>query len=613
MLRSLIIFICAVVQITAQTYKFAWITDTHIGYPEANSELDTVVSVINSMNEIKFVLATGDITEKGRNSELTTAKEILEKLRVPYYIIPGNHDTKWSESGCTKFAGLWGDDKFKFEFAGDVFIGLNSGIPWRGGGGHIKPEDLLWLEDEISKIDTLKEVYLAVHHPLDADVDNWFEVTNILRGHKIKAVLHGHGHSNKLNSFNGIPAAMSRSTLSKNQKSWGFTLVENSEEKLKFYEVDSEREPGFWGEIDKTITHSIPQIDSSLFINYSTNFQWQYDLESTLSTIPLIWEEKIYTADINGNITCYDTSGIILWDYTAFGNMYSKPAAMDGYLVLATIQGDLITLNAYTGEQLQTIGFDDTITSQLIMIDYKGESSLMFPKSTESKAAVVFGTANGKMYCYDVETLQEYWSNDKANGMIETEPLYINNKIIYGSWDTNLYCIDARTGLLIWKWSESDIFYYAPAACKPVTDGKKVYIATPEKFVYAIDLNLGTTSWKKNNFNAWESIGISADRKLLFIKSFENHFHVVSTITTNWVKDLNLKFGVDTMPVTPIEWNKNILFGTKNGDVYLIGKNYSAKKLFFMGTSRVHTIQHVKGNQFLASNMDGKLVLFSIN
>ena len=172
-----------------------------------------VVNDINKRDDIKFVIATGDIAEKGRNSELELAKQILDGLKTNYYILPGNHDTKWSESGCTKFIELWGDDKFEFDFQNVKHIGINSGIPWRGGGGHVSVEHLDWLKNVLKDTPADQEILFYIHHPLDGDVDNWFKVTNLLADHNIKAIFIGHGHANKLMNFSGIPAAMGRSTL----------------------------------------------------------------------------------------------------------------------------------------------------------------------------------------------------------------------------------------------------------------------------------------------------------------------------------------------------------------------------------------------------------------
>src|SRR5437868_9401689 len=88
-----------------KTFRFAFISDTHIGSPNGGAEEDLrrTVADINSMKDIAFVVITGDITELGTDEQVQLAKQILDGLSVPYYIIPGNHDTGWSESGGLTF------------------------------------------------------------------------------------------------------------------------------------------------------------------------------------------------------------------------------------------------------------------------------------------------------------------------------------------------------------------------------------------------------------------------------------------------------------------------------------------------------------------------------
>ena len=612
-MRKTLIFLFLLFNITLLPQeKFAWITDMHIGYEGADKDLTEVVGLINSFDDIKFVVATGDITEKGMNSELELANSILNKLNKPLFIIPGNHDTKWSESGCTKFKELWDDDKFIHTSGNTVYVGLNSGITLKGGGGHFTPEDIQWLKDELSDIDTSKEIIFFTHHPLDDNIDNWYKAVNILRNYKIKAVLHGHGHNNKILSYNGIPAAMGRSTLHKDKKSYGFTLVENNTDAMIFSEVTQDTLPRYWGTIHKNKKLKIPYHKPPKFKNNGAEIVLQKNMNISLSAEPLFWNDRIFVVDYSGLLTCIDTSGTTLWDYDMFGDVISKPVIGDGIIAAATLQGDLAILNVKTGEQIQTIGFDEPIIAPLKIFNYTGPNNLLIRKQTKSKAAILIATSSGKVICYDLETLQQHWMNYDAKGMIESEPMIIGNKIIYGSWDTHLYCIDNKRGNTIWKWQASKSFYYSPAACKPVTDGKNLYITTPEKYVYAIDLRQGLTVWKKKKYNAWESIGISRDKRKLFVKSFKDHFHVVSAITTNWVKDVNMKFGIDTMPTTPIEWNNIVLFGAKNGNVYLLDKKYKYKSLLFLGDARVQSVQQIGYNTFLASNVDGKIVVFKL-
>lgn len=596
-----------------QDFKFAWLTDIHIGYPGADAGLDSVVTLVNNLPDIDFVVITGDIAEKGRNDELQIAYDIIQKLEKPFYIIPGNHDTKWSESGLTKFSDLWGDNKFNFDFNGSKFIGVNSGIPWRGGGGHVAPEDLEWLDKQLSDENNYKHLFFFIHHPLDETIDNWYKVTNILRKHNISIVMCGHTHTSKMLEFNGIPSVMSRSTLAKGKPSWGCSIVEAKNDTVSFFEIDSVRTPEQYGTIVLTDSFSVPEIDSADVIDYNAEILWQKDLNTTLSATPLLYGDKIYTADYSGIISCFDSTGTLLWDYDSFGNLMSKPAISDGILVAATAQGDMLTLDAETGIPLQTIGFDTPVSSQLITINYTGKKSFMLPKPNNLTSAVVFGTSDGKLYCYDLETLENIWVNESATGMIETRPLLLDDRIYYGAWDGNFYCVDANTGLLIWKWRDGGNFYYSPAASVPVTNGENIFFTTPEKKVYAVDKLLGTTQWVTNDYRAWESIGISQKQNRLFVKSMQDKFHIISSASGNPVKNIDFGFGLDTMPIEIYENNNKIVFGAKNGEIFEVNNaDFSSRKLLFAGTSRLHTVQIVSDGVYLASNMDGKIIMFRV-
>ncbi len=600
--------------LTAQ-HKFAWITDMHIGLDSADVDLENIVKQINSFDDISFILASGNITEGGRNLEFDKAKEILDELDKPFLIIPGNHDTKSSNSSGSKFIEIWDNDKFIYNKENTVYIGMNSAIPLRSNGGHFRPEDISWLQEELSRIDSSKEIIFVSHHPMNSDIDNWFKVTNLLREKNIKLLLNGHWHKNEKTSFNGIPAVMARSTLDQ-----GFVIVENLKEKLNFFDVEKDTIPNFLWEIRKTDSLLIPQIDSTQFINNSVKIFFQKDIKTTLVAEPLFWKEKIYVADYTGLVSCYNIKGRLLWDYDTFGDITGKPSIVGNKFIVSTVQGELTILDAKTGDQIETIGFDEYLIAPPVIFNHKGAKKIIITKQTKSNSAVIIASASGKIYCYDLETLQELWTNDEATDMIEVAPMVIGNQIIFGSWDRHLYSIDANNGTTIWEWKSpipksiepNKEFKYSPAACKPVTDGKYLYFTTPDKIVNAVDLRLGTTKWKKKKYNAWESIGISQNKKRLYIKSNKDKFHIISARNGNLIKTVNVNYGSDTMPITPIEWNGKIVFSSKNGYVYRINKKLRYKSILFLGSARVHSIKVIDNKRLMASNMDGKIVIFNI-
>ena len=148
-----ILFLILNVSVNAQTktFRFAFLSDTHIGSPNgaAEEDLRRTVADINSMEGIDFVVITGDITELGTNRQLSVARQILDSLKVKYYIIPGNHDTGWSETGGLGYTKTFGYDKFHFEHNGIHFIGCASGPYVRMSDGHVPRDAMNWMKKEL--------------------------------------------------------------------------------------------------------------------------------------------------------------------------------------------------------------------------------------------------------------------------------------------------------------------------------------------------------------------------------------------------------------------------------------------------------------------------------
>ena len=110
--------VCVTLLLAAQPtdpFRFALVTDIHISGVESKEDLRRTVEDINSLSDIAFVIVSGDVTEFGSYEELHMAKLLLDELQVPYYTIPGNHDSNWSESGTNDFLRIFGNETFGFE------------------------------------------------------------------------------------------------------------------------------------------------------------------------------------------------------------------------------------------------------------------------------------------------------------------------------------------------------------------------------------------------------------------------------------------------------------------------------------------------------------------
>lgn len=585
--------------LSAQQARFAVVSDTHIGAGSAASALESVVAAVNSRPALEFVVVAGDITEKGRLNEFVQAKKILDGLKVPYYAIPGNHDSHWIGHGLTNFLKTWPEDRFFSQKRSDVFLGLNS---W--DSGHLAPEDIAWLKGKLAAVPLSAEVFLFVHYPPET-IDNWFCVHNLLKDRRAH-IISGHVHRTQLLTSGGISISTGRAAIGRTASdTWGFLVVEANSDRIDFLEVNGEKDPISVGSIMKSEWKPDAETPAKSSRSFGPNILWRKDLGTHLMAPLAVHEDRIFAADISGRISSFDLKGDILWTYGTGEAIISRPAIDEDLLWAAGRNGRLSVIDVNKGLLVKTKDLGETITSQPIVIE-EG------PKKRRALIVATYKDASGVLSCLDAETLDLLWANAQAGGMIQTRPLVASGRVVYGSWDGHVHCLSLDDGRELWTWTENDNFYYSPAGCGPVSDGTNVYVCAPDGFVSSINLETGRTNWRKP-FAAWESLGLSKDGRTLFVKSRLDEFNIVEAGSGRLIRKISPAHGRgDLMPVEPIEWKGAVLFGAQNGFIYQIDAEYRLTPLAFLGPAGVHTLQPLQGGLFAASNVDGQIVVFEL-
>jgi outer membrane protein assembly factor BamB len=71
-----------------------------------------------------------------------------------------------------------------------------------------------------------------------------------------------------------------------------------------------------------------------------------------------------------------------------------------------------------------------------------------------------------------------------------SSPAVANGKVYFGSGDGNVYAVDAKSGVLAWKFATGDVVHASPAVA-----GNTVYIGSWDGRLYAIDAESGQQKW----------------------------------------------------------------------------------------------------------------------
>ena len=592
-------------------FKFAWLTDTHIGSPKADEDLLRSVNDINFQDDISFTIISGDVSNIGTYAELSLAKQILDQLNKPYYIIPGNHDTKWSESGCTDFLKLFGEDRFIFDYDKFLFIGLHEGPRMKMTDGYFAPEDLRWFDSTVaSPQNKNKPIIFVTHYPLDESIGNWYEMTERLHKINPQIVLCGHGHTNKVYSFDSIPGVMSRSNLRAKNDVGDYTIVKVKNDSMFF----TERNP-----VTKTekIWHSISLNQNNLQKakqdedkpDYSVNdkFQnvktmWTFNSGYTIGSSAINNDNYVFFGDASGIFYSLDiNSGKVIWKFKTRNAIYSTPYLTDNKVIFGSADSSVYCLNPSDGE---------------LVWEYKTYAAVLGSPIIKDKK-VFIGGSDHKFYALNLETGKLIWTFSDLNGFVETKPAFYEDKILFGAWDEKFYCLDENSGELLWNWKHGRPgTLYSPAACWAVVSNGIVFFAAPDRKLTAIDIESGKELWRTGIYQVRETVGLSESGDKLFIRTM-NDTILALPVSDKLEKPLwitNCGFGYDISSAQIVEKDGNIFYPTKNGMIYSLDSNTGKINWQYkISNGFVNTITAISKNEIITTDFDGKVRLIKNN
>ena len=594
----------------AQEFKFAWLTDIHIGYPTAVEDLTLSITDINSSNDISFTIVSGDITATGTLEELSLAKSILDKLEKPYKIIPGNHDTKWSESGCTDFLKLWGNDRFVFEYDNILFIGLHQGPRMRMADGHWAPEDLRWFDSLIVSLPNSNQpIIFVTHYPLDESIDNWYEMLERLKNVNTQVTLFGHGHKNGIYDFESITGVMSRSNLRAKDEIGGYTIAEIRNDSISFSERIPNTETKLWHQLPLQQRNYEALVTEQNRPDYSINQKypnvksvWEFNSGYTIGSSAVVKDNSVFVGDASGYFYSLSLSdGSVNWKYKTQNAIYSTPTIKDNWVLFGSADSSVYCLNTDSGNLIWKFKTIAAILGSPII-----EDDIVF-----------IGGSDGVFRALDLGSGKLVWEFKGLNGFVETKPAFYDNKILFGAWDEHFFCLDAETGDLIWKWKGDQTgTFYSPAACVPVVSEGIVFFAAPDRKLTAIDIETGNQLWRTGKYKVRETVGLSEDGEKLFIRTMNDT--ILALPVSEKLEDplwiTNCGFGYDISSSQIVEKEGKLFYGTKNGMIYSLDSETG--KILWQHKSTngfVNTITPLSYNKFITTDFDGKVKCFLVN
>jgi outer membrane protein assembly factor BamB len=251
-----------------------------------------------------------------------------------------------------------------------------------------------------------------------------------------------------------------------------------------------------------------------------------------------------------------------LWRLDAHDSLEYPPSAAYGNVYIAQQKGLFFALNGKTGKPVfKTKNFKrcaasaPTIANGVVYqsyMDWVGDLGNPCPQDA--------GNPTGFLIAMNARTGREKWRFDAQP--VESSPLLRNGKLYVGSWDGNVYAIDAKTGKKAWAYQTGDRVNNSAAYLKG-----RVFIANDSGTVYAINAGSGQLAWSASEATEFFYAAPVAAYGRIYIGSTDGTMYAYGAKTGNllWAKPLGTYiYGSAAV------YDRKVYVGTYDGKFYAL-------------------------------------------
>lgn len=274
-----------------------------------------------------------------------------------------------------------------------------------------------------------------------------------------------------------------------------------------------------------------------------------------LDASPLFHESVLYFGNGDGYVKAFSyRNGDYLWSYFTGHPVYSTPAFCDGRIFIIGSSNIFYSLDAKTGKVLWTIKKEFPSGVPVV----KGASSPVCYDDT-----VYVGFSDGSFIGANIVSgsvvMEKKLSSTGKFKDVDATPYVDEKRIIVPSYDGNLYCLDRKSGQIIWSIKDG--------SAKSVSlVGQDIYYSSSDGYLYLLEAADGAVRWRVK-LSEGIPTAPSILNEYIVVGSSEKGIMLFERASGKFVKEYNSGTGVLADPV--VEGN-NIYFMSNFGVLYSI-------------------------------------------
>jgi outer membrane protein assembly factor BamB len=317
---------------------------------------------------------------------------------------------------------------------------------------------------------------------------------------------------------------------------------------------------------------------------------WTASLNDSVTTSPAVADGKVFVGTSGGKFYALDkTTGEIIWTFDAGSPVSSSPAFQNGTVFFGTENpGKIYAIDARTG-----------LVIWLYQV-HAGAAVYSSPAVIDDK--VIVGSSDGELLCLDELQGQVLWTTQLGVGPLSSPA--IQNGTVFVASSLGIDAVDMQTGTSIWEFATSWPVTSTPA----VADGL-VFVGTENNDrVYALDESTGNPVWNFFTSGWLTPPAVDTSKQLVIVGSKDYKLYAFEEYTglLEW-KYFN---GPNYLSAPTISANGLVYVGTSDGNLCCVNETTGEEIWKYNVTTPIVLSPSIIYEHVLVGTQEGKIYCF---
>lgn len=202
-----------------ESFSFIVVSDSENEGENLSPVFKKIIREANE-SEARFLIHLGDFVSCGKELEYQEFKNYLDQnLKIPYYLVPGNHDILQDKETKSIFQKYFGKLYYSFNFENAHFIVLDNSNNKQG----FSEEQIAWLDRDLKENYSQKQIFIFMHRPIDVpfvekvDIsdgatnkakESYKKFSNLIKNYPVSEIFAGHVHVYFTYKLQNIPVTI---------------------------------------------------------------------------------------------------------------------------------------------------------------------------------------------------------------------------------------------------------------------------------------------------------------------------------------------------------------------------------------------------------------------